>query len=318
MVQEMKKVLLVTNDKLDVKAIKKILENKKYEIYEAQNNRQALKIAEDEVPDIILVDFLSKNIDGLEFCEELRKNRNTYLIPVIFLSEDGKHFKKIESYRAGADDFIIKPYNSVELEVRIENLLKRLHLSRACNPLTGLPGNVSIEWEINKRLRGKEKFAVCYIDMDNFKAYNDKYGYELGDNIIKFLGRIIVDSVSVYGGRNDFIGHIGGDDFILITTVEKLKNVLNDIIMEFDGQIINWYNNEDRKRRYIEIPSRQGLFQRFKIMTLSIGVAHNEARDLYSLVQISEIATELKGFAKRRNLDNPKNVSSFAIDRRKE
>lgn len=308
----MRKILLATGDDAGTSSIGEFLKSKEYEVIEARNNDEAIKLAEDEAPDIILVDFLSENINGLQFCEKLREKRTTYLIPVIFLSEDGRQLKKIEGYRAGADDFLIKPYDFIELEARIENRLRRFHVTMASNPLTGLPGNVSIEWEVNKRLRNSEKFAVCYIDLDNFKAYNDKYGYEFGDKVIRFLARIISDAVNLYGDEKDFIGHIGGDDFILVTSLSKSREILGQIIGEFDRNISKWYTNEDRKNGYIEILNRQGAPQKFRIMTLSIGVAHNERRKLYNSVQISEIAAELKNLAKRED------ISSVAVDRRRE
>ena len=283
---------------------------KSIEIIFVYSNQEIKEFLNNIIPDIILTEFKSENIDALEFCEYLRFDRNNYLIPYIVIDENINTDNKILAFKAGVDDIITDPSNIAEVEARIENIVKRFHVNKACNPLTGLPGNVSIEWEIKKIIKSQRKYAVSYLDMDYFKAYNDKYGYEQGDQVILLLSEIIKDILYKIGNKRDFLGHIGGDDFIIITDFNDVINIIESVIREFDIRIRSMYSQQDRERGYIEVKNRRGEIQKFNIISLSVGIAHNSIRVLNNPVQISEILAELKQFAKRDS------SSSYAIDRR--
>lgn len=166
------------------------------------------------------------------------------------------------------------------------------------SPLTRLPGGVAIENVLRKRINSKAPLAFCLVDMDNFKAFNDRYGYARGSEVIKALGNIIEKVVRTYGREEDFIGHIGGDDFVIITVPERYSKICNDIISEFDRTIVNFYDPDDRKRGYIMGKTRQGIEMKFPILTISIAVVTNQQRELVDPVQVGEIAAELKEYAK--------------------
>lgn len=179
------------------------------------------------------------------------------------------------------------------------------------NPLTKLPGNGAIQKEINRRLQQKAKFAVCYLDIDHFKSFNDKYGYVKGDIVIQRTASIIQNVLERYGNKNDFIGHIGGDDFIFVTTPERVKRICQRIINFFDDFIPSVYDNKDRQNRYVESKDRQGNIYRFPLMSVSIGITTNITREFENHIHVGEIATEMKSLAK--SLPG----SCFEIDRRK-
>ncbi len=166
------------------------------------------------------------------------------------------------------------------------------------NPLTRLPGNIAIESELNNRLEGGKPVAFCLIDIDNFKAYNDRYGYLKGNAVIRSLAEIIKDTRADHGLRNDFVGHIGGDDFALITRPEAFPRLCREIIGRFDRTVKQFYDDEDRRRGYITAHSRQGIVSRFPIMSLSIAVVTNDAKPDLNPIQVGEIAAELKTHAK--------------------
>jgi len=166
------------------------------------------------------------------------------------------------------------------------------------NPLTRLPGNVAIEKEILTRLQSDSKFAFCLVDLDNFKAYSDRYGYARGSELLKGVGNILIDTVKRLGAPNDFIGHIGGDDFVLVIYLESITPLCEAIIQQFDEQIIRYYDREDVKRGFIISKDRKGNKQSFFIMTLSIAVVTNGKRPLSSPAHIAEIAAQLKQHAK--------------------
>lgn len=191
-------------------------------------------------------------------------------------------------------------------------MFKCLQESIDLNPLTKLPGNGIINREINRWMQGKTKFAVCYLDIDHFKSFNDKYGYLKGDIIIKETASIIQSALERYGNGNgnDFIGHIGGDDFIIITTPDTVEEICQEIINSFDRFVPTVYEKKDRKNGYIEGKDRQDNIRRFPLMSVSIGVATNKTRKFKSPVQVAEIATDMKSFAKSFP------GSQFKIDKR--
>ncbi|MEW6280599.1 MAG: response regulator [Candidatus Eremiobacterota bacterium] len=306
------KILVVDDDPNLLRMVQTLLSytSRGYEVFTAGSGQEALEVARREVPDLILLDLMMPEMDGIEVCRRLRQHRLTYLIPVVMLTASGQGHR-LDALRTGVDDYLAKPFDPAELEARIEGLVLRFRQTRASNPLTGLPGNFSIEQEITRRILRDEKMAVCYVDVDNFKAYNDKYGFEKGDECLQCLARILVAAAEEVGQPDDFVGHIGGDDFIYITSPDHIDRLLKHVIERFDSRIPGYYDDEDRKRGYIEVTNRQGQTQRFPMMTLSIGVATNVRRRFTSALQVSEIAAETKSAAK-----SSKDKSNYVVDRR--
>lgn len=207
---------------------------------------------------------------------------------------------KILGLESGADDYITKPFDLDELTARIKSHLRRAKQAKTYNPLTALPGNILIDEQIKNLVYSEKKvvFSVIYIDVDNFKAYNDIYGFLKGDEVLKLLAHILTQVTGKYGAALDFVGHIGGDDFVIITTAEDIDTICKEIISLFDASILLLYNKKDRKKGYITSKDREGNIKKFLIMTLSIAVVTNQHRDLISHWQVSHIAAELKKHAK--------------------
>jgi len=306
------KILVIDDDPDLLNIIKTQLKFSGYDVITAYNGEEGLHLARTESPDLVIVDLLMPVMDGFEVCKHLRQDRLTYLTPVIMLTASGTQHDKIQALKGGVDDFISKPFAPNELDARIEGLIRRFHQSRSSNPLTGLPGNMSIEQEVNKRIFKRDPMAVLYIDLDNFKAFNDKYGYDKGDDVIQLVARILINAAEELGRKDDFIGHIGGDDFIFITGPDRMETVCNYIIKWFDELVPTLYNEEDQLRGHIEVVNRQGVVQHFPIMSVSIGVCTNEHRTLSSALQVSEICAEVKKAAKKAKRSN------FVVDRRRD
>lgn len=283
-----------------------------YEVFLASSGPEALEVARREVPDLVLLDLMMPEMDGIEVCVHLRNNRSTYLIPVIMLTASALHDHRLEALRTGVDDYLSKPFDPEELEVRIQGLIRRIRQSRASNPLTGLPGNLAIEHELNQRLARNEILACCYLDIDNFKAFNDYYGFERGDECIRLVSDVLIEAVESCGEPADFLGHIGGDDFILVTVMERVEALLDRITGEFDRRVVDIYSPEDRERGWIEVLNRQKEKERYPITSLSIGVSTNEKRPLSNALEVAEIANELKKAAKTM----APGKSHYIIDRR--
>lgn len=308
------KVLVVDDDPVLLRMVQTFLLSSEdpYEVLLANSGPEALRVAREEIPDLVLLDLMMPDMDGIEVCVQLRASRSTYLIPVIMLTASALHDHRLEALRTGVDDYLSKPFDPEELEVRIQTLIRRIRLSRASNPLTGLPGNLAIEHELNQRLVRGEILACAYLDIDNFKAFNDYYGFEKGDECIRLVAEVLIEAVEAKGHLADFLGHIGGDDFILITEIDRVEEILDFIGQTFDERVRLLYNPVDRERGWIEVLSRRKESTRYPITCLSMGVSTNKHRELSNALEVSEIATELKKAAKSRSPGR----SSYIIDRR--
>lgn len=293
-----KKILIIEDSEMMVKLTTDILNAKGYELMAACNGIDGIKMVASEKPDLVLLDVVMPGISGYDVCKILREDESNNLMPIIMLTAQGNEDDKLTGLELGADDYITKPFNPRELISRVNNTLLRIERNRRANPLTGLPGNIEIQSEINHRIAKEAKFSVLYLDVDNFKAYNDVYGFACGDRSIKMIADIITDTVHTFGAQSDFIGHIGGDDFIIITDPEFSDVLCENIIKEFDRKIPEMYSEEDRKACFICTTNRKGHTICFPIMTLSIAVVSNEKRVLNSHIQVGEIGAELKKKAK--------------------
>ena len=293
-----KKILIIDDTDLMVKLTRDILTEKGYDVVSANNGMDGIRMVMTEKPDLVLLDIVMPGIDGFEVCKMLRQDESNNLMPIIMLTAQGNEEDKLTGLELGADDYITKPFNPRELISRVKNTLLRIERNRWANPLTGLPGNIEIQSEINYRIAKELLFSVLYLDVDNFKAYNDVYGFARGDTAIKLIADILMDTVSAFGSQSDFIGHIGGDDFVVITAPEYDEAICNNIIKEFDERVPDLYSETDRKAGFISTTNRKGYIIRYPIMTLSIGVTTNEFRVLYNHIQVGELAAELKKKAK--------------------
>lgn len=303
-----KKILIIDDDEVARALIAGILESTKhYTVIMGENGPEGIRLALRESPELIILDILMPKMTGFEVCKILRADIATRYIPIIILSVKGNVNDRIEGLVMGADDYMTKPFNHDELIARVDALLRRNELSLDANPLTRLPGNISVERELIKRLVDNRRFAVGYADLDHFKAFNDKYGFTLGDRVIFETGRIIKDVVK----SPDFVGHIGGDDFVFLSTPEKAEALCRKIIKTFDCDIRKYYDEESLARGYIESKSRSGESRRFELMSISIAVVTNTERTFAHFAEIGEIGAELKKYLKTLS------GSNYLIDRRK-
>jgi diguanylate cyclase (GGDEF)-like protein len=198
-----------------------------------------------------------------------------------------------------------------EINIRIQAVLRRYKQNLDSNPLTHLPGNNIIQKVVARLIDLNKKFAVVYADLDNFKAYNDKYGFIQGDKMLLFTAKLLENIVSNYGNFEDFLGHVGGDDFIFITTPDKVVQICEAVKNEMDSKISALYNEEDQQRGYIISKDRRGEVQKFPFVTISMAVVSNENREIVSIAEISVIASELKKLSK--TIDG----NSYVFDKRK-
>lgn len=293
-----KKILIIDDTELMVRMVTDILAPEGYDVVAADNGTDGVQMVMTEKPDLVLLDVIMPGLDGFEVCRILRQDESNNLLPIIILTAQGNEEDKLTGLELGADDYITKPFNPRELISRVRNTLLRIERNRWANPLTGLPGNNEVQSEINYRIANEQLFSVLYLDIDNFKAYNDVYGFPRGDTAIKLIADILLDIIPIFGSKSDFIGHIGGDDFVVITTQKYVDVICENIIKEFDERVPELYSCDDRKTGYISTKNRRGNIIRYPIMTISLAVVSNEFRVIFSPIQVGEIAAELKKKAK--------------------
>nr|MDQ2681699.1 GGDEF domain-containing protein [Candidatus Eremiobacteraeota bacterium] len=185
-----------------------------------------------------------------------------------------------------------------EMLARVRSKIRRVEVDSSLSPLTRLPGNLAIEAELRRRLESSDPFAVLYQDLDNFKAFNDVYGFTHGDEAIRLVASSTVDAIHRRGTARDFVGHIGGDDFLIVTLPDRAEEIAREIIAAFDREIRALYKPNDLRQGYIETRDRRGTLNRYPIMSLSIAIINSETSQLTSYAQIGEAAAELKQYAK--------------------
>ncbi len=305
------KILIVDDDSDILDVLKITLEAEGYEVIEGHNGEEALDIIKKTTPDLLIIDFKMPKKCGDEVCRILKNDILIQHMPIIMLTGKGEVADKVHGINAGADDYMVKPFEPQELVARVKMVLRRTVRDLDANPLTRLPGNVSILNDIQKRIDNDEAFAVCYIDLDKFKAFNDKYGFEKGDEVIKNTARILINSVQEKGTTQDFIGHIGGDDFVVITTTKNTESICKEIISKFDAMIPSVYNKRDKEKGYIVAKNRQGKTKKTPFVSISIGVVSNKDKNIKHVAQVGEIGAELKEHAKSLS------GSNFVTERRK-
>ncbi len=260
---------------------------------------EALRVVRRQQFDLILLDLLLPDIDGFTVLGGLRVQPETQLTPIILLSAINSPADKVRGLQLGADDYITKPFSDVELNARVQAAMRRSEREGGANPSTRLPGNIAIERAISQRIEQHDSpFAVCYCDLDNFKAYNDTYGFLKGDAVIQRTAQILLDAVREFGNPGDFVGHIGGDDFVLITSLDRLDAVCEHAIARFDATAPLFYDREARERGYISGHDRQGQPTTYPLVSISIIAVSSRLRHPSHPGEVAQRSVEPKKRAK--------------------
>src|SRR5438445_2572328 len=308
----MAEMILVVDDDPDIARFVEVnLRSAGFDVAVATDGEEALRRAEEIRPDLVLLDVMMPRIDGFEVAQRLRRNTRTANTCIIMLTAKAQSSDKVLGLTAGADDYIIKPFDPIELLARVKTTLRRARDNRNLSPLTGLPGNIRIEDEVQRRVEENVHFAFLNCDMDNFKAYNDHYGFLRGDRVIQATARILQDVVEEYARTGGFVGHVGGDDFVVVIPPDVAEDAATRIITRFDQEAPNHYDREDIERGFVEVEDRQGNPQKFPVISISIGVATSAKRTFSHYGEAISVGAELKQVAKRQAR------SAFAVDRRR-
>ena len=257
-----------------------------------------LEVALRNIPTLLIIDEDNTDINIVEFCKSIRTNEDNSITPIIVISSNREKEHAVDVLKTDVQYYIKKPLDDEFFYHTIKNIVGLLTKNRTVSPLTGLPGNVQIQTEMKKRLLNKDTFAILYFDLDNFKAYNDVYGFANGDEIIKFTARTISKHVHQIEGSDNFIGHVGGDDFVSIVGQTDYDTLCQGIINEFDKYAVDYYNEVDVERGYVEVANRRGIIEQFPLTTISIAVLEVDSKIYKTTLEIGEVAGQIKHKAK--------------------
>jgi diguanylate cyclase (GGDEF)-like protein len=303
--------ILVVDDDPDIARFVEInMRLEGFNVRVARDGEEALGAIAAELPDLVLLDVMMPRIDGVEVCRRLRADPATSHLAIIMLTAKSLSADKVVGLTAGADDYLIKPFDTLELVARVRSTMRRNAEMRAASPLTNLPGNLRIDDEIAQRMSVGATFAVCYLDLDNFKAYNDAYGFLRGDEAILSLARALGTAVLEAGKPTPFLGHVGGDDFVVICEVEQAEPICSRAMAVFDEALPTLYDASDADRGYVALTDRQGNVHKFPLISVSAGISNTQRRHFTDHRQIVAVATEMKNVAKATP------GSAVAVDRR--
>ena len=293
------KILVAEKDSTALALVETRLRARGYDVFLATHSDEAIRLVQKVRFDLVLIGSSMESIDRMDLAQRIKGSSAGLSIPIILMAEENELRHLVSSEERGFDDFLIKPFDAFSLQLRIVLNLTRARERLQANPLTSLPGGIAIEENIHKRLERNEYFSVCYIDINHFKSFNDRYGFDRGDRVIRHLAQLIVRSLEKCGtDQNSFVGHIGGDDFIAVIDPECETHFAQECLQEFDRIIPTYYDEMDRKRKSVLVKNRNGVPVSFPLMSLSIAAITNQFRPYRNLGEIARDAAEVKGYLK--------------------
>ena len=274
------------------------LTNAGYYVITASDGEEALTKIKTSKPDLVLLDITLPGKDGFEVCLELRSDIATRDLPIIMLLSKGQDPEHVKNIGLRVEDFLIKPFSPRDILVKVNTLMARVRYFREANPLTGWPGKQRIHDQIGRLLAEGGKFDLLLLDLDNFRVYNQAYGYARGNDAIKFVAQAIKESLGGMGEVEYYLGHAGGDDFRLLLPPQKGAEVAKEIIYHFEMGIGEYYSDEDRERGGLVAQNRQGIAKQWPLLTLSVALVSNQIRGFHEPLEIDAVGHELIRYAK--------------------
>ena len=290
--------LLVVEDDNDISNMLDIFfKSQGYDVDIAPRGEVALEKTRKVMPHLIVLDIMLPDIDGYEVCQRLRTNSRTSHIPVIFLTQKDERSDKLQGLELGADDYITKPFDIEELRLRVQNAIKRAERESLTDAQSGLPSGKLIEDQIRRIIREKD-WSFLDIRLNNFEPFKDVYGFIAANDVLRFTGMLFGEILDDFNNENDFIGHAGGDNFVIISNADADDELLKTLKERFKNEILTHYNFMDRQQGYITATNENGKAINYPLMTLSIGKVSPKTHTFADIREITELAAEA------RRLDN--------------
>jgi len=304
------RVLIADDDAAIRHLLEDLLQEDGYRVISTTNGHELVQMAQQQIPDLIMVDLMMPQMDGYEAIRQLRNDTRTAHIPMLILTAQLHTRDVVVGFESGADDYITKPFDTAILLARIQSQLRRASQRPVHNPLTGLPGNGLLLEEMRYRLEQADPLALLYVDLDNFKVFNDNYGFARGDEAILLVAHLVQHAIAVNNAPDAFVGHIGGDDFAILTAPSAVEDICQTLIASFDRAIAQLYHPDDLQRGFLSGLDRHGMLRRFGLLSVSIGVVTTDRRSFGSPNELARVAAEMKHYAKTQL------GSSYAVNRR--
>ncbi|HEX5838686.1 MAG TPA: response regulator [Anaerolineales bacterium] len=286
--------LLVVEDDIDIGNMLKIyFSGMGFDVDVAVRGSDALERTKQVLPHLIVLDIMLPDIDGYEVCRSLRTSMRTSHIPVIFLTQKDERSDKLQGLELGADDYITKPFDIEELKLRVQGAIRRSERESLTDPRSGLPAGRLIEEQLRRIIREKD-WALLDARVNQFDSFKDVYGFVAGDDVLRFTAMLIGEVVDEMGTTSDFIGHAGGDNFIIITTETKGDAIKARLKERFDQEVLTHYNFIDREQGFVSAPSSDGTTVKVPFMTMSVGVVSPSRHTFADIREITELAAEAR------------------------
>ena len=286
--------MMIVEDDPDISNMLRIyFQQQGYEVAVAQRGEDALEMCRQQLPHIIVLDIMLPDMDGYDVCRELRGNLRTSHIPIIFLTQKDERSDKIHGLELGADDYITKPFDLEELKLRVKNAMARAQYESLTNPTTGLPSGRLIEDQLRQLMR-RQDWGIVYVGIRGFSTFGVKYGFVAGEEVLRFASMVLGRAVDSAGTPNDFIGHIGGDDFIIITHKDALASIVGDLQQRVSAEVGAHYDWATRQQGYLTVLDEAGNETTEDLMDFSIGVVTAEDGPFADIREITEVAASAR------------------------
>jgi diguanylate cyclase (GGDEF)-like protein len=286
--------ILIVEDDFDISNMLRIyFDSQGYETLVAPRGEEGLEMCRRRLPNLVILDIMLPDVNGYEVCRRLRENLRTSHIPIIFLTQKDERSDQIAGLELGADDYVTKPFDLQLLLLRVQRAIQRAGWLSLTSPVTGLPSSKLVEEQLRQIMRRKD-WAILYIGINHIDDFNDVYGFVAGDDVLRFTAMLLTEVIDDLGSGSDFIGHIGGDDFLIITTPDRAPQAKVRLAQRFDEEVMTFYNFKDRERGHIEIVGSDGKTQRLPLMTLAVGLIRHDTAPFADIREITEVAAEAR------------------------
>jgi diguanylate cyclase (GGDEF)-like protein len=286
--------ILVVEDDFDISSMLRIyFDSQGYETIVAPRGEDGLEMCRRKLPNLVILDIMLPDIDGYEVCRRLRGNLRTSHIPIIFLTQKDERSDQIAGLELGADDYVTKPFDLQLLLLRAQRAIQRANWLSLTSPVTGLPSSKLVEEQLRLAMR-REDWAILYIGINHVDDFNEVYGFVAGDDVLRFTAMLLAEVIDELGSGSDFVGHIGGDDFLIITTPDLAPEAKTRLVHRFDQEVLTFYNFRDREKGYLEIVDGEGRKRPVPLMTLAVGLIRHDTVPFADIREITEVAAEAR------------------------
>jgi diguanylate cyclase (GGDEF)-like protein len=288
----LKKIVVAEDDDAIAHLVAAALGDAGFLCLRAHNGDEAISLARREAPDLLILDVMMPQTDGLEVAKRLKSDVLASRIPILMLTSLSAVDDRVKGLDAGADDYLSKPFDLRELNARVKALIRSAKRERDRNPTTNLPGSSAVEDHVNALLKQKAAWALLYLDVENFETYADVYGFRKADDVVADLGGLVLERARAYGGGSAFVGHVGGDDFVVIIAPDVAEELAQDLVEAFDTRVPTWYRGET--------PSEQMA----RRMTVSIAVVDAQKAGAKTSDDLAKVLAQAKRTSKKREGSN--------------